>query len=559
MAKNTCWTNPKYSTEELKELAKGKLTILGAYIKGSTAKGLAVESRTIDGIFRKGSDKDMIFIIASPFGEEMAQEFIGEIKDVKGDITFKNISKLRTELLYDQNYDAVEMMFFPESSVVFEVPELTELRKNAKEFLTKRFYFSASGNAANQFQKFSNENKTMNIKREEVLKDPDPIDFVDAANPSRFSNSYIPIKEFLEKANLRLDMCKYSTININQKALDDTIKIIQEAYDKVNQENAQLRDMIEDAEYHKGLCKPSGNDFKKKIEAADRVGYLYYDFKGDPSFKDDDESFEKFKSVVMTNISIIPEEKLRTDYRTLLTKENIEKNRWGIVSKNGKSVEIRDSAATDAPEQSYPIGLIIYRRANYAVYQERWIRYYKWTDELKDKCPEWDVDKQAHRNVERHAVNVRAAAMSGSDPDKVQAYDTKQAQQSLYIQRVALESLRNGCKTLQVDRTNIDREELLAIKFQDEYNNYISKENLVEMISKNREEMDELIRKSSAPKEMSTETRERLGHIFERCFIKYSVPFDLLKEVFEERASGNIKELKGVEKEQLINEYVRED
>lgn len=135
------------------ELPKNSKIIFKGVV-GSQSYGLATET----------SDIDIKGVFIQDVTDILSNKYIPQI-DVDKDTVYYELRRF-LELLLTGNPNVLELLYLPLHCIQFETPEWRTIRKNRKQFLSKKCYNTFSGYARTQLDKASGLNKKFNWEKE---------------------------------------------------------------------------------------------------------------------------------------------------------------------------------------------------------------------------------------------------------------------------------------------------------------------------------------------------------------------------------------------------------
>lgn len=122
---------------------------------------------------------------------DMAQYFrpSDEIQDIKGDEKYYSLYKF-LDLVKDCNPAVLELLFLPESAILYKRPEYDILVENRFSFITKKAYYTYTGYAVSQLKRATGLNKKANKLENYIDKDSFDI-LIKAIETGIFSQDFV--------------------------------------------------------------------------------------------------------------------------------------------------------------------------------------------------------------------------------------------------------------------------------------------------------------------------------------------------------------------------------
>ena len=176
---------------KLKELVKNNGSLIYAYIRGSHAYGLNVETSDIDtgGIYI-ANNKDLL---------SLPGYYKDQVSDEKNDNVVYEVRKF-LELLLKSNPNMLEVLFVPERCIIYKHPVMDIILENRDKFLSKNAFNALISYSIEQIRKARGLNKKI-VKPIKVRKTP--IDFCYTFK----GQGSEPVTKFLERNGLKQIYC----------------------------------------------------------------------------------------------------------------------------------------------------------------------------------------------------------------------------------------------------------------------------------------------------------------------------------------------------------------
>lgn len=398
------------------------------------------------GISTPLSDEDYCGVYLAP-----AEQIIGlgldyqeQIANETNDIVWYELQKFMN-LLLKSNPTVLEALFVDDKYVLYEHPIMTEIKKHKDKFLTKKCFDSFFSYARSQIKKASGLHKKINWdvpERKEIL------DFVYTFHKQGSSK----IKNWLEYRNLKQQYC--GLVNI-----PNMIHMLGVYYDWGNHflnEHVTFEDLVnayEDRTVYDTI------NIVKRIKSGE---------------KELESTLRKAQFKNMVNF-ILDFYDLRDmeDVITISCLKNWFDNQKpigykGMVNEAHTSNELRLSSVSKG---EMPICHISYYKDAYSQHCRIWKEYQDWVK---------------HRNPVRYESNLN------------KSYDAKNMCECFRLINSGIEIARG--EGYKVDRSGIDAEFLLDVK-----NHKYEYEELMEMLTKKNEEMEEAMANSTIPEDIDVE------------------------------------------------------
>ena len=181
----------KQLTIKLKDLVKNNGTLIFAYIRGSHAYGLNVETSDIDtgGVYI-ANNKDLL---------SLPGYYKEQVSDEKNDNVVYEVGRF-LELLLKSNPNMLEALFVPERCIIYKHPAMDIILENRYKFLSKMAFNSFCSFAFEQIRKARGLNKKI---VNPIVERKEPIDFCYTFRKQGTQ----PIKNWLEERELKQIYC----------------------------------------------------------------------------------------------------------------------------------------------------------------------------------------------------------------------------------------------------------------------------------------------------------------------------------------------------------------
>lgn len=364
-------------------------------------------------------------------------DYQDEIKDTKGDDDWMELNKFM-RLLLKSNPTVLESLFVDDKYVLYEHPIMTEIKKHRDAFVTKECFNSFFGYAREQVKKARGLNKKI---VQPIVERKTPLDFCYTS----FRQGSTKIENWLDYRGLKQRYCGL----VNIPNMMDTMGVYYDWGNHFLNEAISLNDIFE-AYNSKGkyLTTDIITCLKKATDEAEKVEL--------------NKLLEKCHLCNM--IEFIMEFYRLNDITDLI--DWFEKQSpigyKGIINEKGTSNEVRLSSVA---KDEKPICHMTYNKNAFS-------RHCKDYKEYKD----WEKN----RNTVRYESNLN------------KNYDSKNMAHSFRLINMGIEIARGD--GFNVDRTNIDRDFLLAIR-----NHKYEYDELIIKLEEKVKEMDEAVKQTKLP------------------------------------------------------------
>lgn len=396
------------------------------------------------------SDEDYCGIYLAPVEQilGLGLDYQDQISNETNDIVWYELQKFMN-LLLKSNPTVLEALFVDDKYIEYEHPIMTNIKKHKEKFLTKKCFDSFFSYARSQIKKASGLNKKINWdepERKELL------DFVYTFHKQGSSK----INNWMEYRNLKQQYC--GLVNIpNMPTMYGVY------YDWANyflNEGVTWTDLVN---AYRDETVYDTIDIVKRIKNGE---------------KELEETLKKAQFKNMVNF-ILDTYSLRSRSERLHRFHTIRNlNRWyvnqepigykGMVNEAHTSTELRLSSVE---KDELPICYVSYYKDSFQQHCRVWKEYQDWVK---------------HRNPVRYESNLK------------KSYDAKNMCECFRLINCGIEIARG--EGYKVDRSGIDAEFLLDVK-----NHKYEYEELMEMLKKKNEEMEEAMKNSTIPDTIDTE------------------------------------------------------
>lgn len=421
---------------------KEKNLLLYSYVRGSVCQGTNTPLSDID--------KGGIFMAPAEQLLGLGLDYQDQISNETNDVVWYELQKFMN-LLLKSNPTVLEALFVDDKYVEYEHPIMTEIKKHKEKFLTKKCFDSFFSYAKSQIKKARGLNKKITW---DIPERKGVLDFVHTF----YKQGSSKIQNWLEYRGMKQQYCglvNVPNMHDNYSLFYDwgnhflnegvTFEDLKEAYlDNTPYDTINIVKRLKNGEKNLDLLKKL-----HKAQFKNMVNFIMekYDLHSPSAY------FPKMKTLRRLNEWFVNQKPI--GYR-------------GIVNEKETSNELRlSSVEKDIP----PICHITYNKDGYSTHCKIWKEYQDWVK---------------HRNPVRYESNLN------------KNYDAKNMCQCFRLITNGIEIARG--EGYKVDRTGIDADFLLDVK-----NHKYEYDELMEMLEKKNEEMEEAVRNSTIPEEIDVE------------------------------------------------------
>ena len=180
---------------KIEDLEKKGLILL-KILRGSHMYGLNTES----------SDEDFAYVYIAPLNDLLGLNYRDQFEEDKGNIVCYELTRFM-QLLLKSNPTTLEIVYAPESSIIYKHPLFDEIIKNKEVFLTKKIKNALIGYGIEQLKKSRGQNKYINLKKDSV-KRKTPLDFI----YTTYKQGSQKITKWLKDKGLKQEYCGLTNI-----------------------------------------------------------------------------------------------------------------------------------------------------------------------------------------------------------------------------------------------------------------------------------------------------------------------------------------------------------
>lgn len=367
-------------------------------------------------------------------------DYQDEIKDANGDDDWMELNKFM-RLLLKSNPTVLESLFVDDKYVLYEHPIMTEIKKHRDEFVTKECFKAFFGYASEQVKKARSLNKKM---IQPILERKTVLDFC----YTFYKQGSTKIENWLDYRGLKQKYCGL----VNIPNMMETIGVYYDWGNHFLNENIHIEELYG---AYDNLGKYSTTDIITRLKkCTDEVEKV--------KLEDD------LKKCHLSNMVEFIMEFYRLDGIVSLRRWYEEQKPIGyngIINEKGTSNEIRLSSVA---KDERPVCYMTYNKNAFSSHCRDYKEYKDW---------------EKNRNPVRYESNLN------------KNYDSKNMAHSFRLVNMGIEIARG--EGIKVDRTDIDRDFLLAIR-----NHQYEYDELIEKLEEKVKEMNEAVELSSLPEKI---------------------------------------------------------